>query len=72
MADDLHLVPSPGDSFSYCANPSGVKTDWCPTELNSDGSYTSDKVMMMMMIMMIKILMIMIMIMMMMMIMMMI
>jgi len=32
-----------GDSFSYCANPNGAKTDWCPTELNDDGSYSSDK-----------------------------
>ena len=31
-----------GDSFSYCANPTGAKTDWCPTQLNADGSYTSD------------------------------
>merc|ERR1719322_2074374 len=30
-----------GDSFSYCANPSSAKTDWCPTRLNDDGSYTS-------------------------------
>ena len=31
-----------GDSFSYCANPTAAKTDWCPTQLNADGSYTSD------------------------------
>jgi len=31
-----------GDSFSYCANPSSAKTDWCPTRLNDDGSYTSN------------------------------
>ena len=31
-----------GDSFSYCANPTGLKTDWCPTALKDDGSYTAD------------------------------
>jgi len=31
-----------GDSFSYCNNPNGAKTAWCPTALNDDGSYTSN------------------------------
>jgi len=31
-----------GDSFSYCANPNNAKTDWCPTQVNDDGTYTSD------------------------------
>jgi len=31
-----------GDTYSYCANPNGAKTDWCPTQLNDDGSYTSN------------------------------
>merc|ERR1712013_361183 len=31
-----------GKSYSYCNNPNGVKTSWCPTALNDDGTYTSD------------------------------
>jgi len=31
-----------GDSFIYCNNPNNAKTDWCPTQTNQDGSYTSN------------------------------
>jgi len=31
-----------GDKFTYCNNPSGAKTAWCPTALNDDGTYTSN------------------------------
>lgn len=31
-----------GDSFTYCNNPNNARTDWCPTETNQDGSYTSN------------------------------
>jgi len=32
-----------GKAYSYCNNPGGAqKTDWCPTQLNSDGTYTSN------------------------------
>jgi len=31
-----------GDSFTYCNNPNNGRTDWCPTQTNSDGSYTSN------------------------------
>merc|ERR1739838_689035 len=30
------------NSYSYCNNPNGAKTAWCPKELNDDGTYTSD------------------------------
>ena len=31
-----------GDEYRFCNNPNGARTDWCPTQLNADGSYTSD------------------------------
>ena len=38
-----YTIPSClGDSYSYCANPTNAKTDWCPTQLNDDGTYTSN------------------------------
>merc|ERR1711915_1039182 len=30
------------NSYSYCNNPNGAKTAWCPTALNDDGTYTSN------------------------------
>merc|ERR1712168_26773 len=31
-----------GKTYSYCNNPNGAKTSWCPTALNDDGTYTSN------------------------------
>merc|ERR1712154_570570 len=31
-----------GETYSYCNNPNGAKTSWCPTALNDDGTYTSN------------------------------
>jgi len=31
-----------GRDYLYCNNPNKARTSWCPTSLNSDGSYTPD------------------------------